>query len=113
MHRPIPGYRVNIQLENTQLEPFHSAMQELENTQLEPLSSHNTKPLMKGVGNAGIQLDCERKRSFYEICLAMAMSFGVAVTLFYRMFRPPTSLLSVSFFPIVHSKKTSSELTLR
>ena len=55
---------VNIQLENTQLEPFHNAMQELENTQLEPLSSHNTKPLMKGVGNAGIQLDCERKRSF-------------------------------------------------
>jgi hypothetical protein len=39
-------------------------MQELENTQLEPLNSHNTKPLMKGVGNAGIQLDCERKRSF-------------------------------------------------
>ena len=54
----------NTQLENIQLEPFHNAMQELENTQLEPLNSHNTKPLMKGVGNAGIQLDCERKRSF-------------------------------------------------
>ena len=32
-------FEVKIQLENTQLEPFHNAMQELENTQLEPLNS--------------------------------------------------------------------------
>uniref|UniRef100_A0A914DJ33 Uncharacterized protein n=1 Tax=Acrobeloides nanus TaxID=290746 RepID=A0A914DJ33_9BILA len=38
---------------------------------------------------------------FYEICLVMAMSFGVAATLCYRVFQPPTTLLSVS---VVHFK---------